>query len=250
MILMIFCAILIGLSLGLLGSGGAILTVPALIYGVGLNEKEAIATALLIVAWISLLSSLSNIRTKKIVWANIAGFLLPSLFSSYLGALAGSYVEGYIQLTVFSLIMLISGINTLVKKELSTPASVKLYKIVLIGFLIGFMTGFVGVGGGFLIVPALILLLNLSMRQAVATSLILISANSLIAFLRYAITFNREAIEFNWSVIIVFVLIGTLGSYVGQSLASRFKPGRLQKGFAYLLILLAILTFYRAVTQL
>ncbi|MCU4674576.1 sulfite exporter TauE/SafE family protein [Catenovulum sp. 2E275] len=247
MFVIIISAVMIGLSLGLLGSGGAILTVPALIYGVGMNEKSAIASALFIVASISLFSSVNNIITQKIAWKNISGFAIPGLFASYLGALAGSYIAGYIQLFIFAMVILFAAFHTLKLNNHAIQKQSSLPKIIMTGFLVGFLTGLVGVGGGFLIVPALIILLNLPLRQAVASSLIIISLNSLVAFGRYAITFNRDAIEFNWLVIIIFILLGTCGSYLGQFFANKLNPKWLQQGFAYLLICLSIFTFYQSI---
>lgn len=247
MLLILFSATFIGISLGLLGSGGAVLTVPILIFGFQLDEKVAIASALAIVALISLFSSINNYKQQLIDWKSLNRFIMPSLIGSYIGAVLGAYVSNNVQLIVFSLVMLIAGIKMLkpVKTE-SKPVSNLI--IVTVGLLIGIITGFVGVGGGFLIVPAFIILLNLPLKNAVATSLVLIFANSSIAFCQYFYVFSVNSIQLNWILISTFSGFGILGSYLGQILSNKLNTNIILKIFAWVLVILSLFTFYQGIS--
>lgn len=246
MFLTVLSAIFIGISLGLLGSGGAILTVPILIFGFQLDEKIAIASALAIVAVISLFSSISNYKHKLIDWASLNRFMIPSLIGSYLGALLGSYASNAIQLIFFAIVMLIAGIKMLnpVKTQLKHVSNIT---IITTGLLLGLITGFVGVGGGFLIVPALIILLNLPFNKAVATSLVLIFINSSIAFSQYFYLFSINSIQLNWEIIGAFSSFGIIGSSLGQVLSNKLSTEIILKVFAWILIILSLFTFYQGI---
>nr|WP_211225216.1 sulfite exporter TauE/SafE family protein [Photobacterium halotolerans] len=187
MITLFFGAIAVGLSLGMLGSGGAILTLPILAYGLGQTEKQAIASALIIVGIISSITSFNGIRQRLVNWSLVMLFGFPGMAGTYLGAWFASYLDGAIQMTVFAVVMLAAAWRMFQPVGLtSSHAQTQSYWLTgLQGLLVGVLTGFVGVGGGFLIVPALVLLSGLTMQTAVATSLVIIVMNSLIGFLTY-----------------------------------------------------------------
>ena len=159
-------ALAIGLSLGLLGSGGSILTVPVLVYLLGQDEKVAIAGSLFIVGTIALVGGMQFLRAGFIQWRSVLIFGLPGMAGTYFGAVIAAFVPGTMQLALFALVML--GASYLMLRPLdlehadSTPRAT--WKIAVDGLAVGVITGLVGVGGGFLIVPALVLLGGLTMH--------------------------------------------------------------------------------------
>jgi len=153
-------AIAIGVSLGLLGSGGSIITVPVLVYLLGQDEKIAIAGSLFVVGNIALAGSLQYVRAGLIDWRNVFVFGVPGMMGTYLGAMIAAFVPGIVQLSVFALVMLLASYMMLrpviLANEVHEPR--ESWKIASDGLFVGVITGLVGVGGGFLIVPALVLL--------------------------------------------------------------------------------------------
>jgi uncharacterized membrane protein YfcA len=170
-------AIAIGVSLGLLGSGGSILTVPVLVYLIGQDEKVAIAGSLFIVGSIALAGSLQFLRAGFIDWRSVAIFGIPGMAGTWFGALLSAYIPGITQLALFAVVMLLASWLMLrpIKLDTGDGRPRALWKIAGDGLVVGVITGLVGVGGGFLIVPALVLLGGLSMHRAVATSLVIIA---------------------------------------------------------------------------
>jgi uncharacterized membrane protein YfcA len=167
MLIVLIGASIIGLSLGILGSGGAILTVPMLIYGLGYPEKVAIASALVIVGAISATTALIGIKQKKVNWTLVVYFGGPSMFSAYLGAWASSYVLGSTQVMVLTIVMLAAAWRMFRSFKVQSPNKLNRLLTIMQGTAVGLLTGFVGVGGGFLIVPALVLLGGVVMSQAI-----------------------------------------------------------------------------------
>ncbi len=190
-------AIAIGISLGLLGSGGSILTVPVLVYLVGQDEKVAIAGSLFIVGSIALAGSLQFVRAGLINWRTVAIFGVPGMAGTYLGAAIAAYVSGLTQLALFAVVMLLASYLMLrpIRLTDAVPAPRALWKIAADGLAVGVITGLVGVGGGFLIVPALVLLGGLSMHQAVATSLVIIALKSYSGFYKYLEVLDTQELE-------------------------------------------------------
>jgi uncharacterized membrane protein YfcA len=153
-------AVAIGVSLGLLGSGGSILTVPVLVYLMGQDEKVAIAGSLFIVGSVALTGSMQYLRARLIDWRNVVIFGIPGMAGTYVGALSAAYVSGIVQLSLFAVVMLLASYMMLrpLKLDETSHAPRESWKIAADGLLVGVITGLVGVGGGFLIVPALALL--------------------------------------------------------------------------------------------
>src|SRR6185369_12064907 len=181
----------IGLTLGLLGAGGSILTVPVLVYVVGEAPKAAVAESLAIVGVIAAIGALPYARKGLVAWTTVLLFGVPGMMGSYVGAVAGKYVSGHVQLTAFSVLMLAAALLMMrpphaASKPLAASKPVKVKRkapaqafaegmlIGVEGFGIGVLTGFMGVGGGFIIVPALVLLVGLPMHLAIGTSLVTI----------------------------------------------------------------------------
>nr|WP_289363236.1 sulfite exporter TauE/SafE family protein [Alteromonas sp. ASW11-36] len=244
-------ALIIGLSLGLLGAGGSILTVPVLAYGVGFSEKQAIVGALFIVAAISLSTVLINSRKGKInfraaIWMSVTGML-----GSALAAGGSNYLSGHTQFIILALIMLLASWRML-KSTKSTDPGDKAGKLrlVLTGIGLGVVTGLVGVGGGFLIVPALVTLIRIPMQQAVNTSLTIIFFNAFAGLANHWYTNQPLIHSIDWSVLVTFALIGIVGSMFGQAFAQKLPQSLLKKGFAWIILLVALGILAHSVSQI
>ena len=239
-------ALLIGISLGLLGSGGSILTVPVLVYLVGEPEKVAIAESLGIVATISLVGAIPYAIRKEVDWKSVFYFGIPGMAGTYGGVALSVFLTGSMQLMIFATVMLIAAVMMIRKpKELQVNnKQAPIWLLITEGLVIGVITGLVGVGGGFLIIPALVLLGGLSMRIAVGTSLFIIAAKSLLGFYKYVDVLAKEDLGADWNLLVVFTLIGILGSFLGGK-ASQFIPHqKLKRGFGYFLIVMGVYILY------
>jgi len=235
-------AIAIGLSLGLLGSGGSILTVPVLVYLLGQDEKVAIAGSLFIVGTIALAGGLQFVRAGFVQWRSVLVFGLPGMAGTYLGAVIAAFVPGEMQLALFALVMLGASYLMLRPFDLehadSTPRAT--WKVAADGLIVGVITGLVGVGGGFLIVPALVLLGGLTMHQAVATSLIVIALKSYSGFYKYLDVLEQQSLELDWKTLLIVTGLGIVGSFAGSKLARRLPQDKLKRWFGYFLIVMGI----------
>jgi uncharacterized membrane protein YfcA len=236
----------------MLGSGGSILTVPVLVYLVGQPEKLAIAGSLAIVGLISMVASLPYIRAHQVDWRYVLLFGVPGMVGTYGGAWTSQFVSGALQLTVFALVMLAAAYLMLrplcVNSESDRPHS--FIKIGAEGVAVGWLTGFVGVGGGFLVVPALVLLGGLSMLRAVATSLVIIAMKSFAGFFKYLDVMQTEGLELDLDVILVISTIGIVGSFVGSTFAHRIPQEKLRRTFGIFLIVMGGFILYQSVPGL
>lgn len=241
-------ALAIGLTLGLLGSGGSILTVPVLVYVVGQPEKVAIAGSLAIVGGIALVGALPYARQRLIDWRSVAWFGLPGMAGTWGGAWLAQFVSGALQLAVFALVMLAAA-GSMLKGGGATAApgapARAAWKIVLEGTAVGVLTGFVGVGGGFLIVPALVLLGGLPMTLAVGTSLVIIALKSAAGFWKYLDVLSAGGLALDWTLIGTFIAVGAAGTLVGNRIANRLPQATLKRGFGAFLVVMAGWILYR-----
>jgi len=241
--LIAFVAILIGLSLGLLGSGGAILTVPALIYIVGQDEKLAIASSLAIVGLIAFTGAAKYQQHKMIHWPVVWQFGLPSMLASYIAAGFSVYLTGVQQILLFAIIMIMAAFSMLKKRTSVSHQPIAFsfsIRLMLIGIAVGCVSGLVGVGGGFLIVPALIAFTGVSMTKAVATSLVIITLQSLTGFIKYYSMADQQALIFDWQVIVIVALVGAISSILGQKISTNISQDKLKKIFALFLLVMSI----------
>lgn len=247
MILAWLGAILIGVSLGLLGSGGSILTVPVLVYLVGQDEKVAFAGSLAIVGVISLVSALAYARRGQIDWRSVVWFGLPGMVGAVLGAYAARWVPGWVQMLVFAAMMLVAAVLMLRPMSLSEEARTPrpFWKIGTDGLLVGALTGLVGVGGGFLIIPALVLLGGLSMSLAVGTSLMIIAMKSASGFWEYLHVLDDLNLSLDWGLIGLFSLLGVAGGYLGQRLNDKLPQEVLRQVFAVFLLVMGAFIIWR-----
>lgn len=242
-------AIAIGISLGLLGSGGSILTVPVLVYLIGQDEKVAIAGSLFIVGSIALAGSMQFLRAGLIQWRSVLVFGLPGMAGTWFGAYLAGWISGITQLALFAVVMLIAAWLMLQPPDLESadPTPRATWKIAIDGLIVGVITGLVGVGGGFLIVPALVLLGGLTMRQAVATSLVIIALKSFSGFYKYLDVLEQQNLELDWRTLILVTGLGIVGSFAGSHFAKRVPQEKLKTGFGYFLIVMGIYILIRSV---
>ncbi len=240
-------ALVVGVTLGLLGSGGSILTVPLLIYLVEQPEKVAIASSLVIVGTISAVGAMGHIRRGNLVWSILVQFGIPAMAGTYAGAVVAGFMPGLLQLGLFSLVMLAAAWRMF--KTSSSKARqgeqragdddrLRLLRSGLAGFATGTLAGVVGVGGGFLIVPALVLLFGLPMQRAVGTSLMIIVMQSASGFYKYLDIIEQQQLALDWRVIGVFIGVGLLGFATGGTLGRKVDDALLKKLFASLLTLI------------
>ncbi len=255
MIYALLGALAVGVSLGLLGSGGSILTVPVLVYLLGRPEKAAIAASLAIVGGIAAAGAALHARRGAVRWNSAILFGLPGMIGSFLGAFGSKYVSGAVQLTIFAGVMLVAatlmvrgvGIASRVPAPGTEPRrGLRAAALtVAAGLAVGALTGFVGVGGGFLIVPAMVLLMQLPMGHAVGTSLAVIVMNCAVGFVKHQRVLPTLGIETDWTTIGLFIAVGAAGTFAGSAIAGRLKQTTLRKTFGLFLLAMAAFVLYR-----
>jgi uncharacterized protein len=239
--------LLIGLSLGLLGGGGSILTVPIFVYVLGFGAKESIAMSLFVVGLVSLFGAVGHWRAGNVdarIGALFGGF---SMMGTYGGARLSVYFTGAAQLTLFAVVMLLAAVFMLRGVEPPTAAAAPVARtplalalIAVEGVAVGVLTGLVGVGGGFLIVPALVLLGGVPMKVAVGTSLMVIALKSATGFLGYV-----DQVDVAWGFMLVFSGIATAGIVVGTRLVRHVPAQALRRAFALFLLLMGGMILYQ-----
>lgn len=246
-------ALAIGISLGLLGSGGSILTVPILVYLLGQPDKVAIAGSLAIVGAISLVGAIPYALRRQVDWRSIILFGLPGMLGSWVGAHLAHYVTGTFQMLLFGFIMLLAAVF-MVRQPQPGPAVAAAahawWKIGLEGLAVGIITGLVGVGGGFLIVPALVILGKLPIHLAVGTSLLIIALKSFVGFGEYLQVLQGADLTLDWTIIGIFTGLGILGSFIGGKLSRRLSRAALQKVFAAFLVVTGAFILWQNLAEL
>ena len=243
--------LLIGLSLGALGGGGSILAVPALVYAAGQSAKGATTTSLILVAFTSLIGLVPHWRAGRVRWSAGVLFGLAGIGGSLLGSHWNSAADPDVLLLAFSGLMFVAGgamVRRLRRSRRSeggaAPTSTTIaidagtfVKVLAAGSGIGLLTGFFGVGGGFVIVPALVLALGFTMTEAVGTSLLVITINSLVA-----LATRLHAGNIQWGTVVPFTIASLVGVVVGGRLAGTRDHSTLQRWFVVLLFTVASYT--------
>jgi hypothetical protein len=235
-------ALAIGVTLGLLGSGGSILTVPVLVYLVGQPEKLAIAGSLAIVGAIALAGAVPRMIKRQVDWRSVFWFGVPGMVGTFVGSAASTYIPGVVQLFVFALVMLVAAAmmaRQTPAHALDRPPRLRRW-IMLDGVAVGALTGMVGIGGGFLILPALVLLGGLAMHRAVGTSLTIIALNAFSGFAKHASLVTAAGLILDWRLIGLFTAVGAGGSFVGMQLADRLPQQRLKRVFSVFLMMMGL----------
>lgn len=241
MLLALLGAIAIGLSLGLLGSGGSILTVPVLHYLLGQPEKLAIAGSLLVVGLIAAAASLPYARSRQVHWSNVWWFGVPGMAGAWVGATLAHWVPGPVQLALFAGVMLLAAWRMLRGGVVEPAAHARNRAIVVAGGIgVGALSGLVGVGGGFLIVPALVLIAGVPIQSAVGTSLAIIALNAFTGFVKYIEVLESQSLELDWKTLLAIAAVGIVGSYAGNRLGRHLPQSVLRRMFGAFLVLMGI----------
>lgn len=239
LLLTLVLAVLVGVTLGLLGGGGSILTVPLLVYVAGMETKEAIATSLLVVGVTSAVGAISHARAGRVQWRTGLIFGAAAMSGAYVGGRGAEFVPGQWLLMAFALMMLATAIAMLRGRKEVDPNKVHtglpLGRIVLDGVVVGLVTGLVGAGGGFLVVPVLALLGGLPMPTAIGTSLVVIAMKSMAGLGGYL-----ASVQIDWAMAAAVTGAAVLGALIGGPLAGRIRPDSLRCIFGWFVLVMAI----------
>jgi len=255
----IIAGLITGMLLGVFGSGGSIITMPALLYLLDVEPKSAIAMSLGIVAVTATITAMQHWRHGNVDLRITAVFGLFGVIGTYFGALLGVITPVVIQLSVFALVMYAAAWKMLKPEGLSKAQQhrsvgamavdltvdnneLNYTHIAVHGIAVGVLTGIVGVGGGFLIVPALVLLSGLPMKKAVGTSLSIVSLKSFAGFAGYA-----GSVAIDYQMMAIFTTIAVIGSVVGSQLGHRLPADLLKRGFGGFLLLVASYILFKSV---
>jgi uncharacterized membrane protein YfcA len=241
-------AALIGLSLGLMGGGGSILTVPILVYVLDYDPKLAIAMSLLVVGITSVVGAVGHWRAGNVNLRTAALFGIVAMVGAYFGARLSVFLSGAIQLSLLAVIMLAAAISMFRNARRAPSATTTdgtgertpaLSLLLPVALCVGLMTGVVGIGGGFLVVPALVLLARVQMRQAVGTSLLVIAMNCVSGFAGYV-----GHVDVPWAFLTTFTAVAIAGILLATYLVRFVSQRALKQAFA--VFLLAMGTFILA----
>lgn len=236
----VLLATLVGLSLGLLGGGGSILMVPLLAYVAGLNAAHAIATSLLVVGVTSAVGAITHARAGRVAWRTGLVFGAAAMAGAYGGGLVSQFVPGPALLVGFAVVMIAASIAMLrgrreppqpvVEQQRATPV----FRILTQGLAIGLVTGLVGAGGGFLVVPALTLLAGLTMPVAVGTSLVVIAMSSFAGLAGHLTTG-----QIDWRLAAMVTVAAVIGALLGTRLTALVNPDALRQVFGWFVLAMA-----------
>jgi uncharacterized membrane protein YfcA len=242
-------AALIGLSLGVMGGGGSILTVPIFVYVLGFDPKIAIAMSLPVVGTTSLIGAVSHWRDGNVKLRTAAMFGLVAMAGAYAGARFSIFLSGSLQLVILAIVMLLAAVSMFRSARRDSQVAVgaagenrrvSLGLLIPVALGVGLLTGMVGIGGGFLVVPALVLLARLPMKQAVGTSLLVIAMNSVSGSLGY---FGQIAMP--WGFMFAFTAVAAAGILAGTRIVRFVPQAALKQGFAVFLVLMGTFILYR-----
>ena len=265
--LAVACGVLIGLCLGALGGGGSILTVPVLVSLLHVGPQSATSASLIIVGITSVIAAVAHARGGRVRWKAAAVFGVIGSVTAFGGSILNRAVDPQVLLIAFSALMVVAGVAMLrrtrkcadaepdegstsdakpVDSVAHSPVAVaipiesrvttaQVGKLVSAALVVGLLTGFLGVGGGFLIVPALVLVLGYSMPVAVGTSLVIIAITSAGAFVE-----RLGSASIPWQIVIPFTLAAVAGSFAGTAASDRISGNALTRSFAILLLVIAV----------
>lgn len=249
-ILSYLCAIVIGLTLGLIGGGGSILTVPVIVYLFGESALLATSYSLFIVGATSLVGAVKFARKGQLDYKVALGFGIPSIITVYLTrkylvpALPnellqlGSFVltKNVFLMLLFAVLMILASYSMIKgRKSLKQSKGLNVWVLLAEGVLVGVFTGMVGAGGGFLIIPALVVFAGLDMKTAVGTSLTIIAAKSLIGFLG-----DVGQYRLDWEFLMLFTMLSIVGIFIGSAVSNKIKGEKLKPVFGMFVLLMGV----------
>ena len=248
LVLALLLSTLIGISLGLLGGGGSILTTPILIYALGVEPKAAIATSLLVVGVTGIAGLLQHARAGNVDWRTGMIFGVAGMAGAYAGGVVAGWIPAQVLMALFALMMLATSVAMFRgRKEAGQDGQAgqtgqAVWKIMLDGLVVGLITGLVGAGGGFLVVPALALLGGLPMKRAIGTSLLVISMKS---FAGYAGHATHVDVDLQLAATVAGAAVA--GSFAGSLLSTRISPDSLRRGFAVFVLCMGSFVLYQQI---
>jgi uncharacterized protein len=223
-----------GLILGLLGGGGSILSVPILVYVLGIEAHAAISFSLILVGSTALVGAFLHQEAARVAWKEGLLFVSFGVPLNFLGAILSRYVSGTVLLLLFGVLMGISGVAMLIKRSEPNPADKrKIWPVVISGAAVGLLAGFLGVGGGFMVVPSLVLFMHIPIKSATGTALLVIAANSALALVGH-----RHSLLVDWVLLIELVVPALLATYLGVKLTEKLSAQQLRGVFGVFVILL------------
>lgn len=245
-------AILVGISMGLLGAGGSVLTVPIFVYVLGVEPQPAIAMSLGVVGATALVAALARLRGTSVSFRVAAVFGPTAMVGAFFGAYLALLIPPEVQLVCFALVLLVSALLILRSESrgaIAPPAESEgapqvdlamAMILAMLGVSVGVLSAIIGVGGGFIIVPALVLVARLPMRLAVGTSLVIIALNALSGFAGYL-----GKVEIDWTLVGTFTALASAATIAGSHWSNRVPQTRLKQAFAVMLIAVAFYVLYR-----
>lgn len=237
-------ALAVGIVFGLLGAGGSILTVPIMVFALRQDPKVAVMMSLPIVGGVALVGVTRHWRTGNVDLGTAIPFGISAMLGAFVGAKMAYFLTGRTQLVMLALLMLAAAVSMLLNANVpETPMlrERRLSPLVLgVGLLTGVITGIVGIGGGFLLVPALVLLAKVPMSAAVGTSLLVITMNTVAGYLGYLGTADVP-----WALVWMFGALASVGILIGTALLPRVPQRRLKRAFAGLLVAVSLFILLR-----
>jgi len=243
-------AVFIGMAVGLLGGGGSILTTPLLVYVVGFDAKQAITASLFVVAITSIFGLIGHARAGRVIWKTGVLFGVAGMVGAFIGGQIGSRLPGIVLLVAFAIMMGVTAVAMIRgRKQVAgkSHGGRPIVRILIDGLVVGLVTGLVGAGGGFLVVPALVLLGGLAMPNAVATSLLVVAMKSIAGFFGYALSFGggsvvqwNPEIQLDWPVILIVTGAAIIGALIGSRLVGLIHPDLLRKIFGWFVLVMAV----------
>ncbi len=238
----VFLSLAIGVVLGMLGGGGAMLTLPLLVYLMDVEPKTAIASSLFVVGTTSLVGMTFHARAGVVRFRQGSIFGAAAMFGSFTGARLAQFIPSPVLLVFFSLVMVSAALAMMrAKKEVSVQnGGVQVVQMLSLGAVVGFVPGLVGAGGGFLIVLALAWFGGLSTRESIGTSLLIIALQSMTGFLGHV-----NQVTINWQMLLSISAAAATGSIFGAALSARVAPTQLRGAFAWLVISMGLFMFFK-----
>jgi len=247
-------SLLIGISLGMIGGGGSILTVPVMVYFFGLQPLIATSYSLFVVGSTSLIGAFSNFRrglvnvkaamvfgASSIITVFVTRKFLVMLIPKDIFKIGGVTInEAFLTMVLFALLMLVASISMIRNKRITATEEecsdrVRFGKLTGYGIVIGLVTGLLGAGGGFLLIPALVVLMKLPMKKAIGTSLMIIAFNSLIGF-----TGDLGHFPIDWLFLLKVTAVAVVGIFIGGAITRKISGENLKKGFGWFVMVMGV----------